>query len=338
MRVFAGIFAALLVLGLALAFALPSNTEGLTAHPSPARSYEEAVRLIGQRQLADSRIAAPGGSTIFMTHGGRRARVAVLLHGFTNSPRQFQQFGEMLFAAGDNVYVPRLPRHGEMHGTAGLLAGLTAEELRGAADSAVDVADGLGDSVIVVGLSAGGTMGAWIAQYRSDVHRVVLIAALLELSRVPRILADPMMNLSLRAPNMTWNQPPDLSEPDREPGVSTRAIAQLLRLGRAVRDAAHDAPPRCREIIFLTNAHDRTVATAPAVELARAWSDRGASVQVYQLPDSLGLRHDVVDPRQKWAQPGVVYPILEALAHGEQPPPPVSGHRLWPPGATHAVR
>jgi hypothetical protein len=161
-------------------------------------------------------------------------------------------------------------------------------------------------------------MVAWIAQHRA-VRRAVVIAPVLELSRVPTVLAEPLMNLALRAPNITWNETPDVTEPDRELGVSTRAIAQLLRLGWAVRQAAKDHPPRTRDIAVLTNAHDRTVSSRRAIELARFWSRPGVSVDVYELPDSLKLRHDIIDPRQRWAKPAVVYPILEALVRGEPP-------------------
>ena len=71
---------------------------------------------------------------------------------------QFASFAALLYRKGDNVYVPRLPHHAERADEAAALARITAEELRDAADAAVDLAGGLGDSVIVVGLSAGGTM------------------------------------------------------------------------------------------------------------------------------------------------------------------------------------
>ena len=35
----------------------------------------------------------------------------VLIHGFTDSPRQFAELADSLYAAGDNVLVPRLPHH-----------------------------------------------------------------------------------------------------------------------------------------------------------------------------------------------------------------------------------
>jgi hypothetical protein len=45
----------------------------------------------------------------------------------------------------------------------------------------------------------------------------------------------------------------------------------------------------------------------------------GASVRVFELPDSLGLPHDVIDPRQRVRRTDVVYPIVQALVRGEVP-------------------
>ena len=303
-----------------LAALVPTGTGDLISHASPARDYADAVdRALGQQRVDDT-LAAPGGRSILLTHNRRTARAVVLLHGFTNSPRQFQEFAGELFAAGDNVYVPRLPHHAERHGTAVTLAGLTAEELRACADAAIDIAAGLGDSVIVVGLSAGGTMAAWIAQYRGDVRRSVIIAPTLGIARVPSGLATPLMNLALRLPNLTLKDPPDPARPDRELGTASQAIAQILRLGKAVRRVADHTPPRAHEIVFLMNAHDHTVKLAPVLELARTWSESGAAVSLYELPDSLGLPHDVVDPSQPNSKADVLYPVFEALTHGERPP------------------
>jgi esterase/lipase len=51
----------------------------------------------------------------------------VLLHGFTNSPTQFQGVGERLFAIGDNVYIPRLPHHAEREAPVSALSRVRAE-------------------------------------------------------------------------------------------------------------------------------------------------------------------------------------------------------------------
>ena len=330
MKRFAGVVT-VMVLVVALAAVIPTQTSDLVSHATPARGYADAISRVIRQQEADDRVVAPGGRSVLLTHGRRTARTVILFHGFTNSPRQYEHFAERLYAAGDNVYIPRLPHHAERNGTAASLAGVTAEELRLSADSAVDVADGLGDSVIVAGVSAGGTIVAWIAQNRPDIQRAVIVAPVLEIGRVPSFLAAPLMNLALRVPNVTLTEPPDRLRPDRELGVSSRAVAELLRFGTAVRRAATRIPPLTRNIVFVMNANDHTVKTSPAVELARRWSQNGASVVVYQFPRSLGLPHDIAEEAHPNANPAVVDPALEALIHGERPPPVLTGHRLWPP-------
>jgi esterase/lipase len=320
-----------LVLLIVLLAVLPIQTPVFASHPAPAASYADAVDRITRRQQADDRVATPGGQSVVMTHGMPTARVIVLFHGFTNSPRQFEHLAALLFAAGDNVYVPRLPHHAERHGNAKTLARLTAQELRAWAASAVDLARGLGDSVIVAGVSAGGTTAAWVAQYRPDVRRAVIVAPVFAIGRVPSFLDAPLMNLALRIPNLTRSYAPDSLRPDRELGVSTRAIAQLLLLGRAIRRAGDERPPATRDIVFVLNGNDHTVKAAPAVALARRWSQEGAHVAVYEFPRSLGLPHDIAEEAHPNANPSVVYPALGALIRGEPPPAVLESHRIWPP-------
>jgi hypothetical protein len=47
-------------------------------------------------------------------------------------------------------------------------------------------------------------------------------------------------------------------------------------------------------------------------------------VSVYEIPVSLGLPHNVVDPMQQPGNAAVVYPTLSALAHGERPAAPIA--------------
>jgi esterase/lipase len=313
-----------------LAAVIPTRPVNFASQPAPARTYAEALGRVAERQQADDRVAAPGGRSVFMTHGAPTSRVVVLFHGFTNSPRQYEHLAARLYEHGDNVYVPRLPHHAERNGNARTLAGLTATELRASADSAVDVAQGLGDSVIVAGVSAGGTLAAWVAQYRADVRRAVIVAPVFAIGRVPSLLDTPLMNLALRIPNLTRNTSPDSARPDRELGVSTRAIAQILRLGAAVLQMSKERRPLTPNIVFVVNANDHTVKTSAAIEVARNWSARGASPVAYQFPKSLGLPHDIAEEAHPNADTAAVYPALEALIHGAAPPAVLASHRVWP--------
>ena len=311
------------MLALGIAAVIPAGAGDVRSHAHPAGGYDDAMRRAHGWMDADSSIAAPGGESLLLSHGERRPRAVVLFHGFTDSPRQFAALADSLFARGDNVFVPRLPHHAERGKNVGELARLTASELCRTTDAAVDIATGLGDSVVVLGLSVGGTMAGWAAERRPEVRRAVLVAPAFEVAHVPSLLERPLVNLGAHVPNVSRRAATDSSRPDRDPGFATHGLDQVLRLGMAVRrDAERHAPPRA-EVLFLVNASDRTVKTAPVLDLAREWNTLTVPVRVFELPDSLALPHNIVDPMNRATDATLVYQTLIALAHGERPPAPV---------------
>lgn len=305
-------------LSFALLFALSREAPDVPPATSPP-SYARSVAMIARRQAADDRVAVPLARSILLTRGAPTARVIVLLHGLTDSPRQFEAFAYRLYADGNNVFVPRFPRHGLRGGDARSLATLTASELRGFADSAMSEAAGLGDSVVVAGLSLGGTVAAWIGQQRT-IWRAVLIAPALEPGHIPSILGRPIIGLVDRLPDVTWRASRDAARPDREPGTSTRAIAELLELGGSVLREAARAAPRTQRLVLLVNANDHTVKESAAEALGRHWARHGAAVSMLELPDSLRLPHNIIDPRSGRVMGEAVLELLRNLAYGEPPP------------------
>lgn len=310
---------ALIAIALGLLAGVPVQTRDLGPHPRTTFDYQSAVSAIMRRRDGEARTVVPSGRSVLLAHGQRTPIAVLLLHGYTNSPLQFDSLGRMLYRDGANVYIPRLPHHAERNDGAGPLARMTAEELRAGADSAMDIADALGDTVVVAGLSLGGTMAAWIAQFRPDAGRVVIIAPLMALARVPALLDRPVLNLAVRLPNFTDHSAPNPSEPDRELGWSTHAVGEILRLGLAVRRASAEMPSACRHIAILLNAHDRTISARPVLAMGGRWARHGAVVQIYELPLALGLPHDVIDPRQRVRRLDIVYPVIVALVRGREP-------------------
>ena len=317
-----------LALVVGLAASIPLRSGDLRSHPFPVANYRSAIDQVERRQAADDRVVAPGGRTVLLTHGVRTPRVDVLLHGFTDSPSQFTELADSLYQRGDNVYVPRLPHHAERSGDARALAGMTAVQLRQTADSAADVATALGDTVVVVGLSVGGTMAAWMGQHRPEVRRVVMIAPAFEAGRVPSRLEGLLINLTERLPNVTRRSAPDSARPDRNPGFATHALAEVLRLGKAVEKTADRAPPKAAEFAFMLNYLDRTVSMAGSLKVAKEWDAHGARVSVYAFPASLGLPHNVLDGREPGGQPALVLPEVIALTEGESPRGPLQERSL----------
>jgi hypothetical protein len=228
-----------------------SNASGLDSslvQPLPAQrdqaAYTGSVAAISRRQGVDDSIAVPGARSILLADGAPTARAIVLLHGLTDSPRQFERFAYLLHADGNNVYVPRLPQHGLRGSNVGALSALTAAQLRGVADSVVNEARGLGDSVVV---------------------------------------------------------------------------AETLELGSSILGQAAREASRTRDIVVLVNASDRTIQESAAEALARNWLQHGATVLVFELPDSLRLPHNIIDPIGVRVAGNAVLNLLRELAYGIRP-------------------
>jgi len=71
----------------------------------------------------------PDNGTRWWLHPERTDRAVVLLHGFTNNPRQYARLGPYLHAAGYNVIAPRFPFHGFRDRLSTAIARLTIDDL-----------------------------------------------------------------------------------------------------------------------------------------------------------------------------------------------------------------
>ncbi len=300
---------------LALLLLRPVGPGRFPSRPDPARDYDEALRRVAAAGARDGAGVSPEGRTRLLTHGRRTARAVVLLHGLTNCPEQFRLLGERLHERGANVYLPRMLGHGLTDRMDPGQARLDASWLCRATDEAVDIARGLGEEVVVAGLSVGGTMAAWAAQQRADVARAVAIAPLLGLAAAPGPLTRPAMNLLLALPNLfVWwdiRVRADLPGPGHVyPRFSTRAVAQTLRLAAGIEADARRAAPAAGTMALVTAGDDAATDNGAADRLARRWRAHGARVVTRHFPARLGLQHDIVDPGQVGADPALVYPVL----------------------------
>ncbi|HEU4333668.1 MAG TPA: hypothetical protein VFT32_04175, partial [Candidatus Eisenbacteria bacterium] len=92
--------------------AAPVPSGPAPAPPSPARDYAEAVARYHRVRAGEDSTVNGDCLPRLLTHGGKTERAVVLLHGFTNCPKQFDSLAAILYARGFNVYLPRMPRHG----------------------------------------------------------------------------------------------------------------------------------------------------------------------------------------------------------------------------------
>ncbi|MDX2096173.1 MAG: alpha/beta fold hydrolase [Leptolyngbyaceae cyanobacterium bins.59] len=113
-------------------------------------------------------------------------RVCLFFHGFTAGPYQFIPIAESFVRLGYNVVVPLMPGHGcagEWGRTQPPPLPTDREVYQKFALKWLDHARSLGQQVVIGGLSAGGTIAAWLAQERSqDIYRAILFAPYLSSS------------------------------------------------------------------------------------------------------------------------------------------------------------
>jgi alpha-beta hydrolase superfamily lysophospholipase len=196
------------------------------------------------------------------------------------------------------------------------LGGLTVAEQVDNASQAVDIAQGLGRHVTVLGISAGGTLVSWLAQYRQDVDAAVAIAPLFGiLPSLPALntsLNFALMRLLQWAPNVMTQSIRPFTEgpPQGYRGFATRGLASAMRVGRQVFRSAASEPPRAHSVLMMLNPVDPAVNNAMSRDLLGRWQRRGGQTSLYLFDSARKLIHDIIDPEQPQQQIDYVYPIL----------------------------
>ncbi|WP_160300153.1 alpha/beta hydrolase [Devosia limi] len=307
---------------------MPLNVDGLEPNSkasTPAQNYEEAIAAYDgiRAQEATMELHERCNSTL-LTHGSKVARVVVYFHGLTSCPAQADELALQLFEKGYNVYLPRMFGHGYADPLTEAPADMRAEELVEYAGRSVDLAQGLGDEVVVVGLSAGGTIASWLAQYRSDVDISISVSPFFGPYLVPAWAAHAATNLLLLMPNswVWWNPLETVRPPEVNYAYarwSSHALGQVMRLGAIVASSARAEPPLAANIDMLLNEADVAVSMDLAERIITSWRRHGRSVSVEVLPFSRRLPHDLIDPREPMGDVELVYPILFDMIDAPRP-------------------
>lgn len=258
----------------------------------------------------------PQARTALLEHGSQTPLAVVLYHGFTNNPAQYAQFAPLLFERGANVFVPRLPKHGDKDRLTNRIADLTAEILLRSATEAVDLASGLGERVAVLGISMGGSLAAYFGQFH-DVALAVPVAPEFALLQLPYPVSRAAAGMMKLLPNFfVWWDPRVREEqlpPTAYPRYSTRALAQTLRIGEDVYGAAAQRVPRADRIVTVVNPGDPAVNNAAAKRVSTQWSQRHQGIEYVEV-EGLPRNHDIIEPQNPFARTEIVYPkLLEIL-------------------------
>jgi pimeloyl-ACP methyl ester carboxylesterase len=226
--------------------------------------------------------------------------------------------GETLHAQGHNVLILRMPYHGLESHRVSELKRLSAQDLRAYADQAVDMAAGLGDEIVVVGISGGGAVASWMAQNRPEVDRALALAPFFGVNGVPQFAGTLLMNAFSRLPNIVLDDP---LEPRRDwvyRGEATRGVASFLTLGHSVLQGARQGTGPQGQMIVVTTAKDNTANNRSTARLVDLWQRAGVQVVTFEFEPSLDIPHNSVDPAADAAKKQLVYEqLLRSLGEEE---------------------
>jgi carboxylesterase len=127
--------------------------------------------------VAWPRVTAPilPGAEPYSAAGG--ARGALVLHGFTGNPQSMRGVALALAGAGLTVELPLLPGHGT---DVADMVPTRWEDWSTAAEAAYLALAARCESVAVVGLSMGGTLGVWLGERYPEIAALVLVNPLIE--------------------------------------------------------------------------------------------------------------------------------------------------------------
>ena len=297
---------------------LPAMPGRLVSQANPAVNYSEAVDRIDSIRQSEGVSFNPLCRVQFMDQGNKTKKAILLVHGYTSCPEQFRLLGEAFYEQGYNVLIAPLPHHGLANRMTTEQERLTAEELVTYADQMIDITRGLGDQVTIMGLSGGGVIAAWAAQMRGDIDQAVIISPGFGYYQIPTPLTIPAMNFFRKWPNYyQWWEPTqkEASPPMYAyPRYASRALAEILALGSAVKVSACRTTPASKAILVITNANDTTVNNELTDQVVHCWQEHGATrLETHVLDAGLKLGHDIISPDQPGQRIDVVYPLLIEL-------------------------
>ena len=202
------------------------------------------------------------------SHEGTRPVGALCIHGFTGNPSSMRGVAEAFAAAGYHVELPRLPGHGT---TVEDMLDTRWSDWSGEAEAAYQRLASRVDTVVVAGLSMGGTLTLWVAAEHPEVAGIVCVNPAAQpqppelLEMVEGMLAEGTEVMPGIGSDIA---DPDVSESAYE-GTPLRCLLSLARdgIGPVSERYAGSSMP----MLLITSRNDHVVDPAQSDFLAESW-------------------------------------------------------------------
>ncbi len=228
-------------------------------------------------------------------HEQPSAKTVVMFHGVSACPAQFADLAQYFYARGYNVYSPLAPEHGYSDNLTH--ANVTAQQLVDYTNTSINIGSGLGEETGVIGLSGGGNLATWAAQYRPGISRILTLSPFYEPStaQAPKWQMRPLLVLH----GNNFLLPDQLNKPeDPQHSLSYRAIAKYMIVFKNLPRPAQDIGLK-HVAVVMADDDDQIDQPLALKTLRGIASANHQQLAHYQLPASLKLGHDIISPDNK---------------------------------------
>jgi pimeloyl-ACP methyl ester carboxylesterase len=288
----------------------------------PVSSFQDTVKKVENIISSEGSDLHPLGHTRLLSHGKKTGAAVLWFHGYSSAPQQFIPLGEKCFELGMNVYIPRAPHHGLNDRLTEETRKLTEEELKAWAEESLQITRGLGDRVIVGGLSMGGAVTTWLAQEYPEIDLAIIIAPAIAYRVLPSFLLPVAIPVISWLPDsMHWwdaKLKENIEGADYNYAwVSMHGLAIFPRMGMEIRKLNRKTPPAAKEIWMVINDHDADVDGGYVQKVAEEWkAKKPDAIHTYHFLDGLGIVHDCISVENSKQRVDIVYPVLLDIISG----------------------
>ena len=287
-------------------------------------NYTTAVKRIEGLQKEEGKKIDPACRTVFLNNKKKTKRVIVFFHGITNCPYQFHDLGPIFYKKGYNVFVPRAPFHGYQDKLTIELKHLDTKTIIHYVDEMCEIAMGLGDEVIVMGLSAGGVMATYAAK-KYPLKKAIAVAPAMSIPVLPWAVQKPLIAFGkmLKPLFVWWTEPlkffapPSAHELPPEskayPRFSVHALFSFFDVGTSIISAITHTTPKAESFCLITNENDATTHPKVIEIIQENWGNYyGKKYEHHVIEKKYNLPHDFIDPTQPGSDHNmkIGYPIL----------------------------
>lgn len=292
----AGAIVAVLVLAAAIFYLWPMRSAELQRADVAPLGYDQAIAKAAELNTTEAKNGVTANCrSALRTHGAKTAKTVVMFHGITACTDQFKVLSDTFFEAGYNVYIPRAPHHGtddpKLH------ANVRTSELVEFANLSLNIGRGLGEEMGVAGLSGGGMLATWAAEYRPDVQRLLVLSPFYEpaTSQAPKWqlpLLKKLYGLRILGDRFSGGD----KDPS-DPGFSYYALANYLILTENLRSQPDGLA--LKSITAVTSGSDKDIDLDLAKSIPQDIADaNNLPLRFVHLPEAWNAGHDIVNPEK----------------------------------------